>query len=156
MGKFISASKNAFLYVKDFCEDTVENIRETAMTFMDSAKLQYRIISQRNELNAMYAWLGKNLIREVDGGEGGDPADINSLCERIRSKEEILLGLERQLRIVAGKIICSGCGKFMSDKYAYCPYCGRRNGDDIVSEEESLLADISEEELDDVRQLDDI
>ena len=124
----INDLKNAFFYVKDFCEDTAENLRETAVAVMDTAKLQYRITSQRNTLTAMYASLGKNLYNGVNGEsvETLAPEEINSLCERIATKEEILKGLEKQLRIVSGKIICSSCGRFMSDKYRYCPYCGRK------------------------------
>ena len=152
MKKMIQGAKNAFYYVKDFCEDTADNLRETAMTAMDSAKLQYRITSQRNELNAMYATLG----RMLHGGEQSeDQKEIESLLERINAKDEILKGLEKQLRIVAGKVICSGCGRFMSERYTYCPYCGKQSGD--VSEvEEIFVSDITGDELDEVRQLDDI
>lgn len=158
MKKFITDAKNAFLYVKDFCEDTADNIKETAMTAMDSAKLQYRIISQRNELNAMYATLGRKLYRDVDG-EGSehetDIEDISGLCERIKAKDEILTGLEKQFRIVAGKVICSGCGRFMSERYSYCPYCGKRISD--ASEDETVfVSDVTGDELDEVRYIDEI
>lgn len=157
MKKIVNGVKNAFFYVKDFCEDTADNFKETAMTAMDSAKLQYRIISQRNELNAMYATLGRLLYSGAKGdGEEHDETDEDiELCERINAKEEILKGLEKQLRIVAGKVICSGCGKFMSERYSYCPYCGRRVSEELCAEE-TFVSDITVEELDEVRQLDDI
>ena len=158
MKKFITGAKNAFFYVKDFCEDTADNFKETAMTAMDSAKLKYRITSQRNELNAMYATLGRALYSGVSGdGEAPEasPEDISGLCERINAKDEILKGLEKQLRIVAGKVICSGCGRFMSERYSYCPYCGKRANDDLL-EDEFFVSDITGDELDEVRQLDDI
>ncbi|MBR2460875.1 MAG: hypothetical protein IKB34_06575 [Clostridia bacterium] len=150
--------KNAFYYFKDFCEDTAENIRETAVTVMDSAKLQYRIISQRNYLNSMYASLGRNLYNQANGNDGGElePAEMNALCERISSKEEILKGLEKQLRIVSGKVICSSCGRFMSERYRYCPYCGKEVSDAPPEIDYTLCADITSDELDEVRQLDDI
>lgn len=154
MKKIVNGAKTAFFYVKDFCEDTADNFKETAMTAMDSAKLQYRIISQRNELNAMYATLGRLLYSGVKGeGHGESDEDID-LCERINAKEEILKGLEKQLRIVAGKVICSGCGRFMSERYSYCPYCGKHVSDD--ESDESFVSDITVEELDEVRLIDDI
>lgn len=158
MKKIITGAKNAFFFVKDFCEDTADNLKETAMTAMDSAKLQYRIISQRNELNAMYATLGRLLysgVNEEGESRSEDEETISKLCERINAKDEILKGLEKQLRIVAGKIICSGCGRFMSERYSYCPYCGKRVGD-VVMENDNFASDITVEELDDVRQIDDI
>ena len=158
MKKIVNGAKNAFFYVKDFCEDTADNIKETAMTVMDSTKLQYRVISQRNELNAMYATLGRALYSSVSrNGEGPQEVteDIGELCERINAKDEILKGLEKQLRIVAGKVICSGCGRFMSDRYAYCPYCGKRVSDEEPYDE-FFVSDITGDELDEVRQLDDI
>ena len=60
--------KQALLYGKDFCEDTAENIKETVVTAMDATKLSYRITAQRNELNALYASLGRNLQAELVGG----------------------------------------------------------------------------------------
>ena len=39
MKKIITGAKNAFFFVKDFCEDTADNLKETAMTAMDSTKL---------------------------------------------------------------------------------------------------------------------
>ena len=157
MKKIIDRAQNAFFFLKDFVEDTADNIRETAMTAMDSAKLQYRITSQRNELNAMYATLGRALYK-VEGGDGvveENEGDISELCVRISAKDEILKGLEKQLRVVAGKVICSGCGRFMSDRYAYCPYCGKRVTDEVI-EDEFFVSDITGDELDEVRQLDDI
>ena len=59
--------KQALLYGKDFCEDTAENIKETVVTAMDATKLSYRITAQRNELNALYASLGRNLQAELVG-----------------------------------------------------------------------------------------
>ena len=157
MKKIIDGAQNAFFFLKDFVEDTADNIRETAMTAMDSAKLQYRITSQRNELNAMYATLGRALYK-VEGGDAvveESEGDISELCMRISAKDVILKGLEKQLRVVAGKIICSGCGRFMSDRYAYCPYCGKRVSDEVI-EDEFFVSDITGDELDEVRQLDDI
>lgn len=145
--------KSAFLYGKDFCEDTVENIRETVVTAVDCAKLHYRIVSNRNELKNLYAILGKTLLDGTGSEEGGDKeAEINKLCQRISGKEELLDGLLKQYRVVCGKVICPECGRFMSDKYAYCPYCGK-HVTDISYDEES---DVSDEELDAVREIDDI
>lgn len=145
--------KSAFLYGKDFVEDTAENFRETVVTAIDSAKLHYRIVSNRNELKNLYAILGRSLL-EGTGAENGEAkeAEINKLCERIAAKEEILSGLLKQYRVVSGKIICPECGKFMSDRYSFCPYCGKHVND----VEDDDLADISDEELDAVREIDEL
>ena len=146
--------KNAFFYAKDFCEDTAENIKETVTTAVDCAKLHYRIVSQRNELNSLYAILGKSLM---NGAEDDDAQkkekQINALLERINKKEELLAGLLEQYRIVSGKVICPDCGKFLSEKYPYCPYCGNlvNNLADEISE-----SDVTQEELEDVREIDEL
>ena len=143
--------KNALLYGKDFCEDTAENIRETVVTAIDSAKLHYRIVNKRNELNALYAMLGKDLL----AGAGNDEVkaqEINKLCERIKSKEELLSGLLDQYRIVSGKVICPDCGRFTSEKFSFCPYCGNRMNE--VSDEP--VSDLDDDDLSDVRELDGI
>lgn len=149
----LEAIKNAFLYGKDFCEDTVENIRETVVTAVDCAKLHYRIVSNRNELNSLYALLGKDLLTGAEKSDGGArEAEINKLCERIAKKEEVLNGLLDQYRIVCGKIICPDCGRFMSEKYAYCPYCGKHVSDIAIEPQ----ADVDEGELLDIREIEDI
>lgn len=140
--------KNAILYGKDFCEDTAENIKETVVNAVDCAKLHYRIVSKRNDVNALYAVLGKNLMKGTEESE----AEINALCEKITKKEDILNSLLEQYRIVCGKVICPECGRFMSEKYTYCPYCGKRVSDAI----EAPVSDISEEELIDVREIDEL
>ena len=143
--------KGAVLYGKDFLHHTAENFRETAITAVDCAKLHYRIVSNRNELKNLYAILGRTLL--IGTGDGGEhEAEINKLCERIKAKEDVLSGLLKQYRVVAGKVICPECGKFMSDSYAYCPYCGKHVSD--VSEDDG--SDISEEELDAVREIDEL
>ena len=145
--------KNVFLYGKDFCEDTVENIRETVVTAVDCAKLHYRIVSKRNELNSLYALLGKDLLNGAGGEDtAAREAEINKLCDRIKKKEELLFGLLDQYRIVCGKVICPDCGRFMSEKYSFCPYCGNRMSD----ASEAPVSDIEESELLDIRELDEI
>ncbi len=142
-----------FLSGKDFCEDTAENIRETVSAAVDAAKLQYRITGKRKELNSLYASLGRIMYDKLpdneEGGIGRDTAEGIRL--RIEAKEEILGGLEKQLRIVSGKVICPNCGRFMSDKYLFCPWCGRHTG---VSENAEADSDVSGEELLDVREID--
>ena len=142
--------KTLFLYGKDFCEDTVENIRETVVTAVDCAKLHYRIVSKRNELNALYALLGKDLLSGAESeNAGAREAEINKLCERITKKEEILNGLLDQYRIVCGKVICADCGRFMSDKYVFCPYCGNRKRGEVAEP----VSDLDESELEDIREI---
>ncbi len=143
--------KNAFLYGKDFCEDTAENIKETVINAVDCAKLHYRIVSKRNEVNNLYAILGKSLMNGSDDAEGREEA-INALCQKITKKEDILNGLLEQYRLVCGKVICPDCGRFMSEKYSYCPYCGNHVSDAI----DEPVSDISDEELIDVREIDEL
>lgn len=149
--------KNLFYFIKDFGEDTAENIRETTVTAVDSAKLRYRITAQRNEINAMYASLGRKLYCENEGASSFELTadEVDEICKRIRLKNEILKGLERQLRVVSGKVICPSCGRFMSEKYSYCPYCGKRITT-VFAENEELGIDVTAEELDLVREIDDI
>ncbi len=138
--------KNLFLYGKDFCEDTAENLKETLSSAVDSAKLQYRITSQRKQLNALYSSLGRMCVEGQDEME----AEMANLLPRIKKKEELLAGLEDQLRIVCGKVICPDCGRFMSEKYVFCPWCGRVTGADSEEPE----SDITYEELFDIREID--
>ena len=141
--------RNAFLSGKDFCEDTAENFRETVTAAMDAAKLQYRITAKRKEINSLYAVLGRIMYADTVL-KAEEKEQVKGLRLRIAAKEELLSGLEKQLRIVSGKIICPGCGRFMSDKYSYCPWCGRHTGGCGESEAGS---DISGEELLDVREI---
>lgn len=143
----IEALRKAFLSGRDFCEDTSENIKETLSAAIDAAKLQYRITSMRKELNALYATIGRAAYNGMQESE----ETLKGIRLRIEAKEELLSGLEKQLRIVSGKVICPGCGRFMSDKYSFCPWCGRHTG---ISEDEETEADVSGEELLDIREID--
>ena len=146
--------KNAILYGKDFCEDTIENLRETVVTAVDTAKLQYKINALRNEINLLYSVLGRDkYLEETESSEEkAEAEEIKILCERIKQKEELLAGLEKQYRVVCGKVICPDCGKFMSDNYTFCPWCGRRIGDDDSDEE----ADVTEDALLEIREIDEL
>lgn len=152
----IDKIKQAFLYGKDFCEDTAENIKETVSTAVDASKLQYRINAQRNELNALYASLGRNSYAELNGKESDKLSEdeIARLCSRISAKEEIISDLEKQYRVVCGKVICPKCGKFISDKNAFCPFCGRAT--DISADYTDYDSDISEDDLDELREIDEL
>ena len=146
--------KNALLYGKDFCEDTLENLRETIVTAVDTAKLQYKINALRNEINVLYSVLGRDKYMEEteDPAEKTDGAEIKTLCQRIKQKEELLSGLEKQYRVVCGKVICPDCGKFMSDNYTFCPWCGRRIGEEDSDEG----ADVTEDALLEIREIDEL
>ncbi len=148
--------KKALLYGKDFCEDTAENIKETVVTAVDATKLRYRITSQRNELNALYATLGKNTFAELCEKDDGrlSEDEVSGLCSRIAAKEIILCDLEKQFRIVCGKVICPKCGKFISDKNAFCPFCGRAT--DISADYSDYDSDISDSDLDELREIDEV
>lgn len=150
----IDSLRNALLYGKDFCEDTVENLRETIVTAVDTAKLQYKINALRNEINVLYAVLGRGkYLEETEASaEKTEEAEIKVLCERIKQKEELLTGLEKQYRIVCGKVICPDCGKFMSDSYTFCPWCGRKIGEENAEEE----ADVTEDALLEIREIDEL
>ncbi len=152
----IEKIKQALLYGKDFCEDTAENIKETVVTAMDATKLYYRITAQRNELNALYASLGRNALAELTDKENGrlSEDEIARISSRINAKEEILSDLEKQYRVVSGKVICPKCGKFISDNVAFCPFCGRAT--DISADYTEYDSDISDDELDELRELDEI
>ena len=152
----IDKIKQAFLYGKDFCEDTAENIKETVVTAMDATKLHYRITAQRNELNALYAALGRNVQAELTDKESGrlSEEDIARISARINAKEEILSDLEKQYRVVSGKVICPKCGKFISDNVAFCPFCGRAT--DISADYTEYDSDISDDELDELREIEEL
>lgn len=152
----IEKIKQAFLYGKDFCEDTAENIKETVVTAMDATKLYYRITAQRNELNALYAALGRNAQAELTDKESGrlSEDEIARISSRINAKEEILSDLEKQYRVVSGKVICPKCGKFISDNVAFCPFCGRAT--DTVSDYSDYDADISDDELSELREIEEL
>lgn len=151
----IRSVKNFIYYAKDVCEDRIDDLKEGVSTAVDRARLQRRITAQRNELNAMYASLGKDMCDCLykDGGSLDD-GEASALYGRVKAKEEVIDGLERQLRIVAGKVICPACGRFTSERYSYCPYCGRRIGS--VPCDDPNDVDVSEEELAIVREIDDI
>ena len=148
--------KQALLYGKDFCEDTAENIKETVVTAMDATKLSYRINAQRSELNALYASLGRNFQAELVGKESGrlSEEEIARISARINAKEEILGDLEKQYRVVTGKVICPKCGKFITESSAFCPFCGRAT--DISADYTEYDSDISDDELDELREIDEI
>lgn len=151
--------KNTFYFIKDFCEDTAENFRETAVTAVDRAKLQYRITAQRKELNAMYASLGKDVYNCLDrkNADALSEEETNALRNRISAKEELMLGLEKQLRIVSGQVICPDCGRFISERYSYCPYCGHKlTSTEFTAETDGRTGDVTEDELALVREIDDI
>ncbi len=137
--------KDFLLNAKDFCEDTAENLKDTVGVAVDSAKLQYRITAQRKSLNEIYASLGRACVEGQDEME----AQMSVLIPKIKKKEELLAGLEDQLRIVCGKVICPDCGRFMSEKYVFCPWCGRATGADTDQPE----SDITYEELFDIREI---
>ena len=146
--------RSALLYCKDFCEDTAENLRETVVTAVDTAKLQYKITALRNEINVLYSLMGRIKISELSGEdpEEGEALDAAVLKERIEQKEELLCGLEKQYRVVCGKVICPQCGRFMSEKYTYCPWCGRRIGEEDTEQD----SDVTEETLLEIREIDEL
>ena len=74
-------------------------------------------------------------------------SEAEGLCEAIRSRKQSIEDYEKRIIAVRGEFSCKNCGKTISNKMAYCPYCGEKMEAEATAEDENRQAKDAEADV---------
>ena len=139
--------------MRTFWEDLSKRIGETAESVSNKAgeaveiqklKSQIRVLERGTEEDLID--LGRMVYEYFEAGNlVGSEAE--GLCEAIRSRKQSIEDYEKRIIAVRGEFSCKNCGKTISNKMVYCPYCGEKMEAEATAEDENRQAKDAEADV---------
>lgn len=132
--------------MRTFWEDLSKRIGETAESVSNKAGEAVEIQKLKSQIRALERGTEEDLIdlgRMVyEYFEAGNlvGSEAEGLCEAIRSRKQSIEDYEKRIIAVRGEFSCKNCGKTISNKMAYCPYCGEKMEAEATAEDENRQA----------------
>lgn len=136
--------------MRTFWEDLSKRIGETAESVSNKAGEAVEIQKLKSQIRALERGTEEDLIdlgqMVYEYFEAGNAVgcEAEGLCEAIRSRKQSIADYEKRITAVRGEFSCKNCGKTISNKMAYCPYCGEKmeTEADAAEEEGNAEADV--------------
>lgn len=139
--------------MRTFWEDLSKRIGETAESVSNKAGEAVEIQKLKSQIRALERGTEEDLIdlgRMVyEYFEAGNlvGSEAEGLCEAIRSRKQSIEDYEKRIIAVRGEFSCKNCGKTISNKTAYCPYCGEKMEAEATAEDENRQAKDAEADV---------
>jgi len=139
--------------MRTFWEDLSKRIGETAESVSNKAGEAVEIQKLKSQIRALERGTEEDLIdlgRMVyEYFEAGNlvGSEAEGLCEAIRSRKQSIEDYEKRIIAVRGEFSCKNCGKTISNKMAYCPYCGEKMEAEATAEDENRQAKDAEADV---------
>ena len=139
--------------MRTFWEDLSKRIGETAESVSNKAGEAVEIQKLKSQIRALERGTEEDLIdlgRMVyEYFEAGNlvGSEAEGLCEAIRSRKQSIEDYEKRIIAVRGEFSCKNCGKTISNKMAYCPYCGEKMEAEAAAEDENRQAKDAEADV---------
>ena len=130
-----------------------KRIGETAESVSNKAGEAVEIQKLKNQIRALERGTEEDLIdlgRMVyEYFEAGNlvGSEAEGLCEAIRSRKQSIEDYEKRIIAVRGEFSCKNCGKTISNKMVYCPYCGEKMEAEATAEDENRQAKDAEADV---------
>ena len=139
--------------MRTFWEDLSKRIGETAESMSNKAGEAVEIQKLKSQIRALERGTEEDLIdlgRMVyEYFEAGNlvGSEAEGLCEAIRSRKQSIEDYEKRIIAVRGEFSCKNCGKTISNKMVYCPYCGEKMEAEATAEDENRQAKDAEADV---------
>ena len=139
--------------MRTFWEDLSKRIGETAESVSNKAGEAVEIQKLKSQIRALERGTEEDLIdlgRMVyEYFEAGNlvGSEAEGLCEAIRSRKQSIEDYEKRIIAVRGEFSCKNCGKTISNKMVYCPYCGEKMEAEATAEDENRQAKDAEADV---------
>ena len=139
--------------MRTFWEDLSKRIGETAESVSNKAGEAVEIQKLKSQIRALERGTEEDLIdlgRMVyEYFEAGNlvGSEAEGLCEAIRSRKQSIEDYEKRIIAVRGEFSCKNCGKTISNKMAYCTYCGEKMEAEATAEDENRQAKDAEADV---------
>lgn len=110
-----------FENVKNVVSEATQTVVKKSGEFIDASKTKYAIFDLKNDINKLYAEIGRLTYMSVEEGE--DHSDsVKMKCEIIKSKLARIDVLNNNSDRSDFK--CPFCGKPSDNTMSFCPSCG--------------------------------
>lgn len=139
--------------MRTFWEDLSKRIGETAESVSNKAGEAVEIQKLKSQIRALERGTEEDLIdlgqMVYEYFEAGNlvGSEAEGLCEAIRSRKQSIADYEKRIIAVRGEFSCKNCGKTISNKMAYCPYCGEKMEAEATAEDENRQAKDAEADV---------
>ena len=139
--------------MRTFWEDLSKRIGETAESVSNKAGEAVEIQKLKSQIRALERGTEEDLIdlgRMVyEYFEAGNlvGSEAEGLCEAIRSRKQSIEDYEKRIIAVRGEFSCKNCVKSISNKMAYCQYCGEKMEAEAAAEDENRQAKDAEADV---------
>lgn len=139
--------------MRTFWEDLSKRIGETAESVSNKAGEAVEIQKLKSQIRALERGTEEDLIdlgqMVYEYFEAGNlvGSEAEGLCEAIRSRKQSIEDYEKRIIAVRGEFSCKNCGKTISNKMAYCPYCGEKMEAEATAEDENRQAKDAEADV---------
>lgn len=102
---------------------TGEEVSKKAKEMSEIVSLKNQIRTQENQLNEIYASIGKKLFEAHKDEEDNEfAADFESIKTAVAG----IATLNEQIREIKGTKVCSKCGASVETEASFCPTCGEK------------------------------
>lgn len=119
--------------------DVKNSVKGNAELVRDVTKARYALLQAERQLKKLFFELG-TLTYSAHCDESDCAEESARLFEAIAAKRDEVNESRRIYNALCGKVECDHCGKLISVKYDYCPYCGEKvfheiTEDDLAAED---------------------
>ena len=111
-----------FENIKKGLTRAAKKTKETSETMVEAAKLKYRLVEIKSDIEDNYMMIGK-LVYEASDDEDIS-AKISEISEDITSLIEARDDMQEKLNELINKKQCPQCGAKMEKDFEFCPKCG--------------------------------
>ncbi len=111
-----------FEKIKKGLTKAAQKTKETSETMVEAAKLKYKLVEIKSDIDDNYMMIGK-LVYEASDDEDTKER-ISEISEDITSLIEARDDMQQKLNELINKKQCPECGTKMEKDFEFCPKCG--------------------------------
>lgn len=111
-----------FENIKKGLTKAAKKTKETSETMVEAAKLKYRLVEIKSDIEDNYMMIGKLVYESSE--EDDISSRINELSDEITSLIEARDDMQEKLNELVNKKQCPKCDARMEKEFEFCPKCG--------------------------------
>lgn len=122
--EFSDKVKDVSKKVGDVAEKTYKSVADKSSQMIKSAKLRIQVSDLEQEIEIMYADMGKRIYEIYKNGEVVEGFEKD--CKKIEKMYKEILELDEKSLYIKKLRKCSNCGEIIEIENKFCPSCGEK------------------------------
>jgi len=121
---FSDKVKDVSKKVGDVAEKTYKTVADKSNQMIKSAKLRIQVSDLEQEIEIMYADMGKRIYEIYKNGEVVEGFEKD--CKKIEKIYKDIVALDEKSLYIKNLRKCSNCGEIIEIENNFCPACGEK------------------------------